>query len=209
MALLVFELMKIILVRHGRPEIDLAALSNRWVTANEFGQVVSAYQTSDLAGDEQPPAELVQTAASCHVFLSSTLQRSVSSCAALGVEKVSLADAIFDEASMPFANWKFVRLPIGTWSVLFRIGWMFGFHQNADRVRAIGDRAKLAAQALVDQADENGDVMLIGHGIINRMIANHLANNHWRMMSSNGDDYWSFTVYEDHLSTQDEAPLRL
>ncbi len=86
---------------------------------------------------------------------------------------------------------------------------MFGFHQNADRVRAIGDRAKLAAQALVDQAEENGDVMLIGHGIINRMIANHLANNHWRMMSSNGDDYWSYTIYEDHLSTQDEAPLRL
>lgn len=209
MALLVFEFMKIILVRHGRPEIDLTALDKDWVTANEFGQVVSAYQQSDLADDEQPPADVVQVATTCQVFVSSTLQRAVSSCEALGVSKVSHADPVFDEASMPFANWKFVRLPIGVWSVLFRIGWMMGFHQNAERVRDIGNRAHKAAQSLVDQAQQHGDVMLIGHGIINRMIANHLANNHWRMMSSNGDDYWSFTVYEDHLSTQDEAPLRL
>lgn len=201
--------MRIILARHGRPEIDLEELGKHWVTANEFGQVVDAYQQCDLMEGELPPTDLVMVASKCSVFLCSTLARSKSSCIALGLREVAEENSAFDEASMPYASWKKVWLPLRTWSVFFRIAWMFGFDRNAQHLRNVTERSNLAAQILIDQAEENGDVLLVGHGIINRLIGRQLGKQHWRMVSSDGDDYWSFTIFEDHLSAQYKAPLSL
>jgi len=201
--------MHIILARHGRPDIDLEEIGKNWVTAAEFGQVVEAYENSDLRADEKPPSDLVSAASKCSVFLNSSLLRSKSSCAALGVGKVAEEDAVFDEASMPYTQWGGLRLPISAWSVMFRIGWVFGFHQNAHRVRDIAERSRLATKVLIDQAEEHGDVLLMGHGILNRMIANQLGKEHWRMTSTDGDGYWSYTIFEDPVSAQAHGPLRM
>jgi len=201
--------MRITLVRHGCPEIDLEELGNNWVTANEFGQVVDAYHHCDLRIDEKPPSDLVEHTSTCSVFLSSSVRRSKSSCIALGVEKVAEENPIFDEAAMPYATWKLYRLPIKFWSIFFRVAWLVGYYNHAQPVRAISERSKRAAELLIEQAVANGDVLLVGHGILNRMIASHLGKQHWRMVSSDGDGYWSYTIYEDPISTRHDMPLHL
>ena len=187
--------MKIILVRHGRPEIDLDEINGKWCSAKQFGQVIDAYGHCALAEGEEPTPRVIGLAADCNAFFSSTLPRARATAKAMGIEGLTDQNPLFDEAAMPHTEGEKLRLPIGVWSVLFRLGWMVGFNHNSPKISQVGQRAKQAAEHLIEQAREHQNVMLFGHGIINRMIANHLGNNHWRMMAASGDDYWSCTVF--------------
>ena len=55
-------------------------------------------------------------------------------------------------------------------------------------------RASTAAQRLQTLADE-GPVLLLGHGIMNRMIAKHLEAAGWVRQQRSGSRYWSATAY--------------
>ncbi|MGJ8528437.1 histidine phosphatase family protein [Maritalea sp.] len=188
--------MKIILMRHGRPEIDLDALRFRWVTANEFGQVIRAYETGDLAEDSTPPNLAVNSANAVNAHFCSDLERAKTSCKRLGLDQNVSIDPMFSEAGMPFTEGRILRLPILMWSILFRLGWLFGFHANAMPFREIKLRAAQAVDLLIEAAEQHQDILLVGHGIFNRLIGSELDKRHWTLIAANGEGYWSQTVYE-------------
>ncbi|MNV95161.1 hypothetical protein D3C71_1900250 [compost metagenome] len=56
-------------------------------------------------------------------------------------------------------------------------------------------RASVAAKRLQSLASD-GPVLLLGHGFMNRMIANQLVADGWARQKGNGRQFWSATVYQ-------------
>lgn len=57
-------------------------------------------------------------------------------------------------------------------------------------------RAAQAAGILIKRAREtNGPVLLMGHGVMNRLIAKELMSQGWEVHSRPGQGYWNAAVY--------------
>ena len=183
-------------MRHGRPEIDLDVLRYRWVTANEFGQIVRAYETSGLADNSSPPNAALSVAKAVNAHFCSDLERAKMSCQRLGPDQDLIVDLTFNEAGMPYTEGRILHLPVLAWSILFRLAWLLGFDRNAFPFSQTKLRAEQAAELLVYAAQEHQDVLLVGHGILNRLICTELSKRHWNLLATDGEGYWSHTIYE-------------
>nr|WP_244309277.1 hypothetical protein [Pseudomonas duriflava] len=50
---------------------------------------------------------------------------------------------------------------------------------------------------LVSLSEEaSGTVLLLGHGIMNRLIAKQLKRRGWEQNVKQGSDYWSYAIFE-------------
>jgi hypothetical protein len=53
-----------------------------------------------------------------------------------------------------------------------------------------------AALRLIELAKSHESVLFIGHGLLNRYVAEFLRANAWHGPTNPGKHYWSFGVYE-------------
>ncbi len=180
--------MKIILMRHGEPLLAHTG----WITAAQMGRWIEQYNQAVVAADSAPPIN-VSLASAVTTIVVSTTPRAVSSAAALGCD-AAIADALFCEAQLPFAQWRFLRLPAVVWTAFFRLLWFCGYSCGADSIQTTKVRAKAAAQKLMALA-EKGPVLLVGHGIMNRLIARELVATDWVATANLKNSYWSATIY--------------
>lgn len=189
--------MRIILMRHGRPELDLDALKHEKLSSRGLGEIVKAYLSTNLHPDTTPPEEANMLAASCALCLTSDMPRAISSARMLGVGDKAKIDPNLREADLPYLNWRHPVLRLSTWTFLFRVFWLFGFSQNAETVKDAKRRALQNAEKLDLLAREYGSVLIVGHGIMNRLIARELTKSGWRKRSGVKAQYWSSLVFEN------------
>ena len=185
---------RIITARHGRPDLS----RDLKITAQEYGDWWAQYDASGLHPDERSPQGLVEIAQGAKTVLSSTLPRAIETARqATGAVREVPADSIFVEAPLPPPPVPFLKLQPGTWGVISRSFWFWGYapagvetHMEAwGRVRNI--TARLAEHA------EKGDVLLCAHGYLNWMIDRRLRKEGWtRSHSDGGHHYWSWRIYE-------------
>lgn len=180
--------MKIILMRHGKPVLAQTG----WIPSAEMQRWIEQYNISEVEHDGIPSVSL-DLANSATIIVASTASRALSSARALG-HTVSVADAVFCEAELPFALWRFPRLPPFAWAAFFRLLWLFGYSRGSDTIQVTKIRAKAAVQKLLAFA-EDGPVLLIGHGIMNRLIAKELIALGWTAPSKQESKYWGASVY--------------
>ncbi len=183
---------KIILVRHGEPDLPLW----RNVNASEFRQWIESYNSAGIKKETLPPRELCEAVSSCAVVVCSDLRKSIESAKALGIEAVDHFDPLFREIGLPYADWSFPKLSPVLWVVLFRLFWFAGFSRNSESLDSARIRASTAAKKLEDFAQESGSVTFVGHGMINHFIANDLLSSGWKGPKNPGKRYWKFGVYE-------------
>ncbi|PHV26867.1 histidine phosphatase family protein [Janthinobacterium sp. BJB426] len=181
--------MRITLMRHGEPRLA----KGRWIAPMQMGQWIDRYNQSVIE-DNDIPAECPLAALSASTIVASTAPRACSSARALG-ELPFMQEAIFIEAGLPFALWKAPWLPSQVWAVIFRLLWLFGYARGADSLAITRRRARAAAERLVALA-ANGPVLLVGHGIMNRLIGKELQALGWLARNRQGSRYWSMGVYE-------------
>lgn len=181
--------MEIVLIRHGRP----AFAFSRRVPASELQAQVAAYDACTIC--DTPPKAAIDVAQRCAAVVCSDLTRSLHSARALQCKEIALADALFREAGFPHAQWRWPPLPVAAWAVLFRALWVFGFSQGGESVAASRQRAQTAARRLAQLARERGSVLFVGHGIINRYIADALIAQGWNGPRRPGVRYWGHAVY--------------
>jgi broad specificity phosphatase PhoE len=179
---------EIILMRHGKP--DVGPIDK--VSARDMKKWIAQY---DLAGivDEPIPESSQALARKASVIVSSTASRALASAAALGLLP-SAIDAVFCEAQLPHGRWAQPRLSPFTWAFMLRMSWLCGFSANVESARDAGLRADQAAQQLQVLAEDQ-NVLLMGHGFMNRMIAKRLARAGWVRQDSSGSRYWSASRY--------------
>ena len=181
--------MQITLIRHGQPILQ----ASRWLAPYEMGQWIAAYDQA-LVETTTIPAASIAACSGATVIFASTLARATSSASALGHHAPRI-DAVFGEATLPFPLWRFPRLPARLWAVLFRLSWLMGYARGADALASVTARARNASALLIAGAAD-GRVLLIGHGLMNRLIARELRAAGWLHTGRHHSGYWGTVSLE-------------
>lgn len=155
---------------------------------------VTEYDLSDT-GTDIPSASTLSLASRAHRVISSNLPRALSSLKALGREP-ELIDEIFKEAGLPIFHMPILKLSPTLWAAFFRVMWLLGFSPNAEPLNVAKQRARQAAKILVACAKEsNGPALLMGHGVMNRLITKELKSLGWKECRRQGNGYWNAGIY--------------
>lgn len=181
--------MHITLMRHGKP--ILAA--SRWLAPRDMGQWLARYDQASVHATAIPAASIA-AARDATTVLTSTLPRSRASALALG-HPAPRSDALFREAPLPFPLWRSPRLPPALWTVLLRLAWLGGYARGADTLAAVRLRAKAASARLIACAAD-GPVLLVGHGVMNRLIARELRAAGWTPSGPQRSGHWATVHFE-------------
>lgn len=181
--------MQITLLRHGEPEFELAGN----VRAGELARIAQSYDEAGIRGT--PPKDVVKLARGHNIVLCSDLPRSLQSAAALGLTGIYASDPLFREVGVPYFSKGSLRLPVMVWFVVFRSLWLCGFSKNGESLIKARERARIAAQRLASLAAEFDRILLVGHGLINYLIAKELLANNWSGPSRPGSRHWAFGIY--------------
>ncbi len=157
-----------------------------------MGQWITRYDQSGVH-TSSIPAESIAAARGATIVLTSTLPRARASALAVG-HAAARSDALFCEAQLPFPLWRFPRLAPAVWAVLFRVSWMCGYTRGVESLATIRLRATAASAQLIACAAD-GPVLLVGHGIMNRLIARELRAAGWIATGRQRSGYWATTHY--------------
>ncbi|MFP5390481.1 MAG: histidine phosphatase family protein [Gammaproteobacteria bacterium] len=190
----------ITLMRHGRP----VCAQDGWVGAQAFADWIARYDAAEVAPAGVPEGARAAAADAVHVVCSE-LPRALTSVAALG-RVPSLCDARFGEAALPWAPWRGLRLPVAAWAGVARLLWLAGWSGQVESRRAARLRAAWCARRLAELAAD-GPVLLVGHGIMNRMIAAELCAGGWESCGRAGARYRSGYWSAQRFAPGSERPL--
>ena len=180
--------MQITLMRHGKPMLP----ASRWLAPCDMGQWIAQYDAAGVHADALPAAS-VAAASTATIVFASTLARAQSSALALG-HGAPRIDAMFCEAALPYPLWRVPRLPPALWAALLRLAWLCGYARGADAPAIVKQRARAASAQLIAGAAE-GPVLLVGHGIMNRLIARELRAAGWTAASGHRSAHWGVARY--------------
>lgn len=183
--------MHIILVRHGKPDLSSKALC----TPREMKDWVARYQKAPVPG-ERIPAQTRRLAREAGAVVSSPISRCVRSLEYLMGHADSPTDEVYAEAHLPYLELDAPRLPVKAWRLLFRSAWFLGFAAHTESIGSSSVRASQAAEKLIELAERHGSVLLMGHGIMNVLIAWQLRKRGWRgPLHLLLKDYWKPSIY--------------
>jgi broad specificity phosphatase PhoE len=194
--------LKIILVRHGRPVFDHRGwiapqdMAARIAAYKEAGIQISAGADAKVDGEGRAYGAAGVTARDAGCIVASDLPRSVQSARALANGREVLCESLFREADMPHGMWGWPLLPYRLWCAVFRVAWLCGFSGQAESRADAEARARDGSQRLMELARERGSVLLVGHGVINRLIARALLARGAMGPRRLANGYWSMDVYE-------------
>ena len=187
--------MKIILCRHGKPYLN-KALYSRLLNSKQLDKWLCDYNASNVNDTHQPNKECFEAMQRCEVIFSSDLQRSIDSCRLLDT-KINQIAPVFREAGFPIPCQSFLSLPLSAWLVCLRVLWLLGYSMNSESYKQAKKRAVLASEKLQSFANKHGSVGLVGHGIMNRLIANNLQEVGWKKIGSIHErKYWGLSIFE-------------
>lgn len=183
--------MTIILMRHGKPDHHLPGRRS----ALAMAEWCAAYDLAEIC--DLPPERSLRLAARARVIVTSPLPRARSSLAKLG-RSAQHIDALYREVAMPVMPLAFPVLPPVLWLPLLRGIWLFGYRGKVESYAEAKVRAARAARELI-ALSEQGDVLLVGHGIMNKLIARQLRKLGWLGEKHASSRHWSSAIYHPPL----------
>jgi len=180
---------QIILLRHAKVKIDIPFIYSR-----QMKEFIEVYNQAPVEFDDVSDA-LKSIINSVDIVLSSELSRTKETLKYLGKE-AQHSDTIFNEAELPYANGKIVKLPATVWAALFRIMWIFGYSKQSESYKEAKVRAKLSADTLIAYAKSNKSVLLVGHGVMNKLISKELIDSGVTLVKKTGNGNLGYTVFQ-------------
>ena len=180
--------MEIVLLRHGRTMVELSG----YLSAKQLKQLVIDYAQSSIS---DAPTEKLKTRFNDHCVICSDLHRSIDSAKKLNLNNIHISGALYREIDIPHFNTFFLKLPATLWLILLRIMWLFGFSENGESFSQAKNRSKLAVEELIMLAQKNKMVIVVGHGLMNRLIGKELEKKGWLSLERVGKRYWEYRSY--------------
>ena len=178
-------------MRHGKP----AFTGGKKVTSEAMASWIKHYDLADI-GSDSPSEASRKLAAKALVVFSSPLPRAISSLAALNLTPKKVVE-VFREAELPVYLIPVVKLSPFSWVLFFRLLWLCGMSHKAESLALAKGRARQGADLLEKYARErSGPVLMMGHGIINRLIAQQLIARGWTARARAGKGYWGADVFQ-------------
>jgi broad specificity phosphatase PhoE len=183
---------RIILVRHGRPAIS----TNHRTGHRGFSAYIDAYEAAGLDPTCVPPEEVQDLVGELDLIYTSGKPRSQDSARALAPDAELIADPLFVEAPLASPHIPLLRIKVPAWAVMARILWHAGYHPEIENYRRTKQRAKRAADILTEQARKNGAAALVAHGYFNAIIGRELRRRGFRRIGAHRVTYWNAVIYE-------------
>lgn len=179
--------MTIILMRHGKPDHPVTGR----FTAQALADWCEGYDQADICDSPPPRSQTIARLAS--VIATSPLPRARSSLTRLGLQPHAV-DEVFSEVAIPTLPFERLHLPLNVWLALLRLLWLCGYAGHVESVQHARERARLAADKLV-ALSQQGTVLLVGHGIMNKLIARELRKRGWQAEKHASSRHWSSAIY--------------
>jgi len=186
------RVIRIILARHGRPAWDFRTP----IPGHGLAEWLRGEADAPLDSSHPPSADLEQLSRMAKCLVTSPLRRSRDSAQLLAPATAPLVDPCFREAELPCAIRSGLRLRPRLWEWLARSAWFCGWSAGAESFKAARARASRAASLLTARAEACGAVVLVGHGLMNILIARRLRIAGWRGPRFPSPQHWTFGVYE-------------
>lgn len=183
--------MRIILIRHGRPNIP----TNPRTSHREFRSYIDAYEEAGLDPESIPPEELQDLLGELDAVFTSERKRSVDSARALAPHAELIADPLFAEAPLASPPIPLLKMKVPKWAVVARILWHAGYHPEIENYRRAKNRAVHAADILVKRARQDGAAALVAHGYFNYILGRELRRRGFRKSGSHRAQFWNSVVY--------------
>ena len=191
-----FTDMQIILVRHGRPDHGAA----RWSTPIGMKAWVARYNAAAVATGERPDS-LVELAGSVGIVVCSSLQRCVESRSQLACDccRGARPAVCRGPSALSGLGPAIAALAVLATGIPWRlVSWLLQPHRAC---RRINRTSRAAADRLIALAEEHGSVLLMGHKIMNALIARELRRRGWKgPMFPLLSGYWQPSRYTGHSS---------
>jgi broad specificity phosphatase PhoE len=165
------------------------------VAGSRFATWVRDYDAASIDAAVPPPATLSARAEAMACIVTSNLKRARESARLVAPNRPILSDALFAEAEIPAAIPLRLALAPRYWSVFARVLWFCGWSRGVESLREARVRAQRAAERLAALAVEHGSVMLVGHGMMNWLIARALRRGGWSGAASRFA-FWSVTALQ-------------
>ncbi len=187
--------MKIVLLRHGRPEMDLNERQNEKISAFDIKRIVEDYRWVGLAEPQTIPPEVKLLASQCNICVTSDFARSIESAQLIVGDNIYKSDSIYREAEMPHPLWHWPKFSMKYWFYLLRCFWYFGYQQNGESVTEVKQNARIGAQQLVEFAEKHHSVLLVGHGINIHFLSKELRALGWFGANNCATNYWDYNQF--------------
>lgn len=176
-----FCTMRLIVIRHGRPEWQLPFMAS----LAQFEQLSAGYDAAGLSAVGRRAVETLAGRLPKTLILSSDLLRARETAEIIGRGEVIDFDSIFREVpTSQIATNLLGRLwvPATIWALIKRCCWVLGIGECSEKPRAAWNRA---AEATVKILKHSGDesVILVSHGCFVVVLALYLR---WRGLIDRG-----------------------
>lgn len=185
--------MEISLIRHGKS----LWTENNPINCKEFKNWVENYDSNGVFNEKSYPPETINIISKANVVITSHLKRSIESASYLQPSIKTISEPLFRETELPIfpINLSGLKLHPNIWAVLFRCLWFCGYSNGCESLVDAKVRAEKAARRLVEYAKEKDNVVLVGHGFFNMLIAKELQNLGWNGKRKSSSKHWHSTTY--------------
>ena len=185
--------MEISLIRHGKSK----HIDNTKMTCKEFNEWIKKYDDSGVFEENSYPLETLEKIATANIVITSDLKRSIQSAKILNPNIKLISDPLFRETELPNVPTKIggLKLNPNICAVILRCLWFCGYSWGCESLKNAKDRAKIASDLLVEYAQEQTSVALVGHGFFNMLIAKELQKMGWKCERKVNSKHWNCTTY--------------
>ncbi|MEO0769767.1 MAG: histidine phosphatase family protein [Cyanobacteria bacterium J06649_4] len=180
----------ITLIRHGPPAVSL----NQWVRGHQFRRFVERYDAAKIERQARPPQAVQRVMAQADWVFASNRPRALHTAELLGVPMSPIVDPQFREIEFPVDFPRHFRFSALTWTVIALTLWRLGYSSKCESFTRAKQRARNAVDMLEGQTQE-GSVVLVAHGGINRLIAKELRQRGWQGPRLPRSRHWGCTTY--------------
>jgi len=180
--------MEIILIRHGKP----TSANNPIVDVCEYVNWIRRYDFSDVAKNSRP--KNINEQYKSFYTISSDLKRAIHSANIYVSKSPEEINKLYREMEIPRYKLPF-QLKAWNWVYLSRFLWMLGYKGSFESFKQAKQRAEVAAEQLIETANNQDKVILFGHGYMNRYIRKSLIQKGW-VLNSKSNAYWGITSLE-------------
>ncbi|MGB3636309.1 MAG: histidine phosphatase family protein [Rivularia sp. (in: cyanobacteria)] len=183
--------MTIYLVRHGKPTVSL----QEKVNGDKFLDFLKRYDAAGIASDSIPPENLIAVVQNANIVFTSNLNRTIHSAAILQPQVQPISNSIFREINCWRNFPTSIKLSALSWTIISSFLWILKIYPIAESPIVTRQRAKQAAELLIQNYHHHGSVVLIAHGAINTFIAKELRLLGWQGSRNLNNQHWGCTAY--------------
>lgn len=184
------EVKQIILIRHGKPDIQ----RNGWRTREEAKDFIKAYDSVNV--ESFKPSPLCANEITTEKIYYSNLRRARSTAEQIFEDQNKMIeDARFREFERKIMCFFNIKLPLSFWLITSRGLWILGFNNKGiETFREARQRAKDNAAYLAKQADDHNLVILVAHAFHNKYVAKYLKKSGWAQVKKGGRKYTAVNI---------------